>query len=191
MRWLIVLTVAVGTFVCTAAWRIDRAGVADDARAADAIVVLGARVLEDGQPSPTLRARAAHAAGLYTRGLAPRLVFSGGIGDFGASEASVARDVAVSLGVPRKACVLEEQSHSTAQNAARSAETLRALGLRSVIVVSDPYHLPRARRLFRAQGLEVSASPVLNAPRHLAWTSRLYWTLREVAALARTPAASR
>lgn len=185
MRWLLLLFVGMGTLVCAAAWRIDRAGVVDDARHADVIVVLGARVQPDGSPSPTLRARVEHAVDLYRRGLASRVLFSGGVGDFGASEAEVSRALAVSLGVPGEACLLEEQSHSTKQNAAFSAELIRAQGWRTVLVVTDPYHLPRARGLFTAEGLEVSGSPVLSAPRHLAWSSRLYWTLREVAASAR------
>lgn len=185
MRWLLLLFAGVGTLVCTSAWLIDRAGVVDDARRADVIVVLGARVQQDGSPSPTLRARVEHAVTLYRRGFATRLLFSGGIGDFGASEASVSRALAVELGVPAGACLVEEQSHSTKQNAAFSAELIRAQGWRSVVVVTDPYHLPRARDLFVAEGFEVSGSPVLSAPRHQAWSSRVYWTLREVAATAR------
>lgn len=185
MRWLVVFTVAVGTLVCTSAWLIDRAGVVDDARRSEVIVVLGARVQEDGQASPTLRARVEHAVALYRRGLAPRLLFSGGVGDFGASEASVARDLAVTLGVPERACLLEELSHSTAENGYFSTAVLTAHGLRSVVVVTDPYHLPRAREIFHANGLEVTGSPVLSAPRHVWWPSRVWWTLREVAATAR------
>lgn len=179
MRWLLLVPLSL---VALAAWRIDRAGVDDDATPSDAIVVLGARVRPDGQPSPTLRARAAHAAELFHRGLAPRLVFSGGVGDSGASEASVARDVAIALGVPADACLLEEDSHSTAQNAAFTANLLRRERLRSIIIVTDPSHLPRARRLFEARALTVTGSPVLNAPRHVAPAERVYWTLREVAA---------
>ncbi|MGV3623705.1 MAG: YdcF family protein [Archangium sp.] len=163
-----------------AAWRIDREGVVDDAAPSDAIVVLGARVQPDGSPSPTLKARAEHAAELFNNGLAPKLIFSGGVGDFGKSEASVARDVVVKLGVPSEACVLEEDSHSTKQNAQFTARLLPRNS--SVIIVTDPSHLPRAKRLFINQQLTVTGSPVMNAPRHVELTERVYWTLREVAA---------
>lgn len=189
MRWLVVPLAGLGTLVCASAWLIDRAGVVDDARPSEVLVVLGARVEESGAASPTLRARTEHAVTLYRKGLAPRLLFSGGVGRFGASEASVARDLAVQLGVPREACLLEEQSHSTAENAAFSAAVLEAHGLRSVVVVTDPYHLPRAKERFHAHGLQVTGSPVLNAPRHLAWTSHVYWTVREVFASLRQGAA--
>ena len=93
------------------------------------------------------------------------------------------RALAVQLGVPEEACVLEEASHSTAQNARFSAELLRALGARSVVVVSDPYHLLRARQYFRLQGFEVGTSPALLTERNLHWVDRVYWTVREAVAL--------
>ena len=154
----------------------------DDAVASDAIVVLGARVQPDGSPSPTLKARAEHAAELFNRGFASTLIFSGGVGDFGGSEASVARDVVVKLGVPPENCVLEEDSHSTKQNAQFTARLMNQRGLKSLIIVTDPSHLPRAKRLFTNEQLLVTGSPVMNAPRHVEWTERAYWTLREVAA---------
>ena len=171
---------------CTlAAWFIDHEGTLDTSTPSDALVVLGARVDPDGNPSPTLRARVVHAVALYRQGLAPKLVFSGGVGDFGDSEARVSQRLAISLGVPETACLLEEASHSTAQNAAFTASLLRAHELHTVIVVTDPYHLPRALRLFALEGVPASGSPVLDAPRHRELTSRLGWTLREVFAHAR------
>ena len=94
--------------------------------AQEVVVVLGARVDADGGPSATLRARVEHAVKVLGR--SPRgtvMLFSGGVGRFGASEASVARDLAVQLGVPTERCLLEEESHSTVQNVAFSLEVLR------------------------------------------------------------------
>lgn len=182
---LATLSVSVAALITFAAWRIDREGITDTSTPADALVVLGARVNPDGEPSTTLRARVEHAVTLYRRGLAPKLVFSGGVGDFGASEAAVSRRVAVSLGVPEADCLLEEASHSTAQNAAFTAVLLREQSLRSIIVVTDPYHLPRALRLFEREGVRASGSPVVLAPRHRDALLRTWWTLREVAAHAR------
>lgn len=175
MRWLLA---AVSLFALVA-WCIDRAGVVVDATPSDVIVVLGARVQPDGAPSPMLRERVTHAVTLFHRGLAPRLIVSGGVGDFGGSEASVGCALAVQLGVPREACVLEDQSHSTAQNAAFTAALL---GTRTAILVTDPSHLPRARRLFARNQIAVTGSPVLTAPRHVDLAGRVYWTCREVLA---------
>lgn len=174
------------------AWRVDHVGATDHLEGAHAwpdgpvaLVVLGARVDPDGRPSETLRARVEHAVRLFPRSGAEVLVFSGGVGTFGASEASVARDLAISLGAPAALCLVEEDSHSTAENARYTMDLLeRQFGRRrlGVIVVSDPYHLLRAAMLFSREGAEVGTSPVLDAPRHRAWDSRLAWTLREVPA---------
>ncbi|MDP1827118.1 MAG: YdcF family protein [Archangium sp.] len=182
---LAALCVSLASLIILAAWRIDRAGTLDTATPAAALVVLGARVNPDGEPSTTLRARVEHAATLYRRGLAPKLIFSGGVGDFGDSEAAVSRRLAVSLGVPEADCLLEEASHSTAQNAAFTTALLRAQSLHTIIVVTDPYHLPRALRLFEREGVKASGSPVVLAPRHRDPLLRAWWTLREVAAHAR------
>lgn len=135
----------------------DQAGTAD-ARA-DAIVVLGAAQYR-GRPSPVLRSRLDHAVGLYARGLAPRIVMTGGIaeGDT-ASEAAVARLYALEAGVPDSAILLENEGRTTGQSLARVARLLEGRRLASVILVSDPFHVLRAGRIARRHGLDVRTSP--------------------------------
>lgn len=181
-RWATVCGLFATGFIL-AALHIDDFGTTETAKTAGAIVVLGARVREDGSPSPTLRARAAQGAALYKRGLAPIIVFSGGIGVYAPSEASVAAKVAQSNGVPAENCVLEENSHSTRENARFTAQLLRARGISEVIVVSDPYHLRRARWLFEHEGLTVTTSPALEAERHRSASLRAMWTVREIFSL--------
>ena len=183
LRLLIVLAGVLTCGVLGIAFVVDRFGQRERAGASDAAVVLGARVLAGGVPSGALQARTEQAVSLYQRGLVRRLLFSGGVGVHPPSEASVMRALAVRLGVPEEACVLEEGSHSTEQNARYSAELLRGLGARSVVVVSDPYHLLRARQYFRLQGFEVGTSPALLTERNLHWVDRVYWTVREAFAL--------
>ncbi|REG30867.1 uncharacterized SAM-binding protein YcdF (DUF218 family) [Archangium gephyra] len=182
-KWLFV-GLGVATFgLYGMAFVVDRFGQHERAVPSDVLVVLGARVLPGGQPSPALRARIEKAVELYHQGLAPRLLFSGGVGVNPPAEARVMRDLAVRLGVPPEACLLEEQSHSTEQNARFSSELLRSLGARRVLVVSDPYHLLRARQYFRLHGFEVATSPAFLTERNLSLVDRVYWTVREAAAL--------
>jgi uncharacterized SAM-binding protein YcdF (DUF218 family) len=182
-RWLFV-GLGVATFgFYGLAFVVDRFGQRERAVASDVVVVLGARVLPGGHPSPALRARIEKAVELYHQGLAPRILFSGGVGVNPPSEARVMKALAVRLGVPEEACLLEEQSQSTEQNARFSAEVLRALGAKRVVVVSDPYHLLRARQYFRLQGFEVATSPAMDSERNLSTVDRIYWTVREAAAL--------
>jgi len=183
-----VLTGAVALLV--GGWMVDRIGVREEAPPADVriAVVLGARVLPGGVPSGALRARVERAVGLYRDGHVDRLLFSGGVGDHPPSEASLMCSLATSMGVPQSACILEENSHSTYENARFSAPILERLGVRRVLLVSDPYHLFRARQNFRRQGIDAVTVPATLTERHRRLHTRLYWTLREVVALLRRPA---
>lgn len=131
----------------------------DPVRPADAIVVLGNRppVDERGRVRPETRRRVEAGVELYRRGMAPLMVMTGGDAG-GVIEAEVMRDLATTLGVPAKAILVEPRSDSTITNARNSVRLLRRHLKRrrcSVIVVSSPYHLARARRLFQCAGAEV------------------------------------
>lgn len=149
-----------------------------------AIVVLGARVLPTGQAAPALERRAEKAAELYRQGLAPLMIFSGGVAGSLPSEASVARDIAVRLGVPREACVLEEGSHSTYENAQLTAPLLKERKIDEVVLVSDGYHLLRASLQFTRVGIRTQA---VASERSLSSADHAYWTFREAIALLRRP----
>lgn len=173
-------------WVGAAAW-IDRVGVGPHlpGPASCPIVVLGARVEAGGTPSPTLEARVRQGIALKHAGRGSWLVFSGGVGDHPPAEAEVGRALSLDAGVPDREIVVEAASHSTRENARETATLLGSRAVRCVQLVSDPYHLARARWAFEREGLTVTIVPVLDAPRHRAWSSRLWWTAREVPAFAK------
>jgi uncharacterized SAM-binding protein YcdF (DUF218 family) len=67
------------------------------------------------------------------------------------------RRIAIAGGIPEQALLLDAVSRDTVENARETARLLRVRGLRSVLLVSDRTHLPRARLLFRFTGLKVVA----------------------------------
>jgi uncharacterized SAM-binding protein YcdF (DUF218 family) len=123
---------------------------------ADAIVVLGCSVRGDG-PSPALARRVECGMACFARGDAPLLVLCGG-GPGDRPEAAAMREIAIAGGIPDGAIVLEPRSRNTYENAVETARLMRAAGLKTLILVSDRYHLPRARLLFRRAGLIVLAT---------------------------------
>lgn len=154
---------AIGGALClgwlVSAVAVLRAATHDQAARSDAIVVLGAAQYR-GRPSPVLRARLDHAVGLYARGIAPRLVLTGGIADGDtASEAAVGRIYALEAGVPDSAILTENEGRTTGQSLERVARLLAARGLTDVVLVSDPFHVLRAGRTARRHGLRVRTSP--------------------------------
>lgn len=140
-----------------------------------AILILGAAVWREG-PSPTLRRRTLHAAHLYHAGRGTLVIPCGGLGRFPPSEARAMATLLQAAGVPDTAIRLEDASTNTAQNI-RNA--LPLLGhTRDVLIVSDAYHLPRARLIARRAGLCVTTSaPPLKGAR--LWPQLKGW-LREI-----------
>lgn len=143
---------------------VERAGRREEAQEADAIVVLGAAQYV-GRPSPVLRARVDHAVSLWKRGLAPTLVLTGGtgVGDT-TSEAAVARKYAMSRGVPDRAIVVEIKGRTTSESMRAVARIMDDRERRSVILVSDPFHMLRLSILARRFGLEPYTSPTRTSP---------------------------
>jgi len=138
----------------------------------DAIVVAGCRVTPEGLPSEPLIRRTEEAVTLWQRGVAPKIVFTGGVGDNPPAEAVAAAIHARAMGVPEDAIVIEDRSTSTEENA---SETARLTGARRVLVVTDNYHVFRARRVFARHFAEVDAVGVDSA-----WDTRARGALREV-----------
>jgi uncharacterized SAM-binding protein YcdF (DUF218 family) len=150
---------------------------------ADAIVVLGAAQW-NGRPSPVLQARLDRAIALYLDGWAPLLVLTGGSSPADApSEAAVGREYALAQGIPPAAILLEDQSHTTVENLRGTWEMLAPLGSTEILLVSDPFHMARARCIarnlgFTAHPVPTRTSPISERPLEEAW-----YVLREALAL--------
>jgi uncharacterized SAM-binding protein YcdF (DUF218 family) len=159
--------------------KIDHYGRRDLAQPADAIVILGAKVLPDGQPGPDLRARTQHAIALYRAGLAPRLICTGGVQDDPASAAAVCRSLALSLDAPQQAIFLADGSANTEEDARRVALVMNEYQWRSAVLVSHPLHLYRAKLFFEKEGLIVYTSPTTTDLDRIDLPLRGYYTIRE------------
>jgi uncharacterized SAM-binding protein YcdF (DUF218 family) len=140
-------------------FRIMQAARVDEARPADAIVVFGAAEYS-GHPSPAYRLRLDHAYQLFERGMAPLIITTGGAGrDPRYSEGQVGRDYLSKLGVPDVNLIAETQAGDTEQSARRVAVILEANELKTAVLVSDAYHLYRAKRMMEREGITVYISP--------------------------------
>ena len=144
--------------------RIEKQSVRDEARRADVIIVMGAAEYR-GRPSPVLRSRLDHALELYRNGLAPLILTTGGAGgDPNFTEAEVGRSYLIDRGIAPERVVVENQGETTAQSLATAFEIMQRMELRSCIVVSDGYHIFRAKKFLQAEGLTVFGSPRVSYP---------------------------
>jgi uncharacterized SAM-binding protein YcdF (DUF218 family) len=119
----------------------------DENHSADAIVVLGAAQY-DGDPSPIFQARLDQAAYLYDEGFSPVVIVTGGkqAGDrFTESEAGA--NYLVSQGIPNDAILNENQGRTTLESLRGVREMAVGRGIDSVLLVSDPMHSERLKRI--------------------------------------------
>jgi uncharacterized SAM-binding protein YcdF (DUF218 family) len=136
----------------------------DYARPSESIVVLGAAQY-DGRPSPVLKARLDHAMDLWDRRFARLLILTGGRGAGDTtSEAAVGRAYAKRHGVPEDLIVLEAQGRTTRESMKGVARILGDRGLKTAILVSDPFHMLRLWILGRRFGFIPYTSPTRTSP---------------------------
>ena len=159
----------------------------DQARAADAIVVLGAAQYV-GRPSPVLKARLDHGIDLYKRGLAPRLIVTGGRGTGDTtSEAAVSRRYAIKQGVPADSILAESEGRTTSESMRAVASMMEARGMKRAILVSDPFHMLRLDLIARRLGFTAYTSPTRTSPisanRAQSWSYMLAESLKVPVAL--------
>jgi uncharacterized SAM-binding protein YcdF (DUF218 family) len=114
----------------------------------DAIIVLGYPADSDGNPTPEQLSRVNEGVREYERGVAPRLIFTGGATRKQFVEAKVMARSAVAEGIPPSAIFVEPNARDTIQNACYSVRIMKAHGWQSAEVVSNGSHLPRAGMIF-------------------------------------------
>lgn len=144
----------------------------------DAIIILGARVNEDG-PSGSLRERIDAAADYLRRNPDTIAVASGGQGeDEPMSEAACIRDGLAARGIDPERIILEDRSTSTVENLTNSFALLDGKAERVGLVTND-FHIFRAICIGRACcGRELSPIPAPSS-----WSGFVHYAMREFFAL--------
>ena len=112
----------------------------------DCILALGSHDLRVAQ----------RAAQLYLQGFAPKVIMSGGLGNFTKEmwtekEADKFAAIAIQMGVPREVILIENNSSNTGENILFTQKLLEEKGLflQSFIVVQKPYMERRAYATFK------------------------------------------
>lgn len=164
------------SILATVIWRY---GARDHAAKSDCVIVLGAAV-QGAEPSPVFEERIRHGIALYQAGFAPKLLFTGGIGEGRLlSESSVGRLIAIQQGVPASDILIEERSHTTRQNLSEARSVMQRNCLKSAIVVSDPLHMKRSIVMARDLGIRAVSSPTPTT-RYRSLQTKLGFLVREI-----------
>ena len=148
----------------------------------DAIVVIfGAAVRPDGQPSETLRHRVDAAVRFAARFARPVFIPTGAKGRYGDAEATVMVRQLAGAGIPLAAIRPEITGTDTLSSVRAVVAMVR--GASTVYACTSAYHLPRCLLLLRLAGVRVRACPPPPVPAASTQWRRWYWRLRETAAL--------
>lgn len=149
----------------------------------DAIIVLGAQVKEDGSPSVQLSWRLEKALSAWKIKAVPVVVCGGQGADEPMPEAEAMKGWLMDNGVAEEYILMEPESVNTEQNLENAGKILKGMdGVRTVVIVSSDYHVPRAMALagdmgFEAKGLGAPIKPEYWIKNHfreaLAWVK--YW----------------
>lgn len=117
----------------------------------DCVLVLGALVNENGTPSGILEDRLITGIAAYENGASNRLLMSGDHGSADYDEVDAMKDYAVESGVPSENVFMDHAGFSTYESLYRARDVFK---VRSVLIVTQQYHLYRALYIARALGLE-------------------------------------
>ena len=140
-------------------------------------IVFGAGLWRNGTATPVLIDRVTTAVNLYLAGKVEKLLMSGDNRFVDYNEPAVMRELALSLGVPDGAIVLDYAGRRTYDSCYRAKAIF---GVAEAILVTQAFHLPRAIYLCNQLGVDsVGVGADLRVYRK---SSLLYWNVRELLA---------
>lgn len=148
---------------------------------ADVALVLGAKVYNDGRLSDMLRDRADTAIDLYNDGKAGKILVSGDHGTAGYDEVNAIKNYLLEKEIKGEDIFLDHAGFDTYDSLYRAKRIFEA---RSVIIISQNFHLPRAVYIGRGLGLEAYGASAdrhnygnikINAAREIAADVKAFW----------------
>ena len=150
-----VALVAVAVLAANALLVVGGRGGPREGERAQAALVLGAQVRPDGRLSAMLEDRVRTGVALYESGRVSKLLLSGDHGQAGYDEVGAMRSRALELGVPAEDVFTDHAGFNTWDSVQRARQVFAA---RSVVVVTQGFHLPRAVFLARRAGLDATGA---------------------------------
>jgi uncharacterized SAM-binding protein YcdF (DUF218 family) len=163
LKILIALAVIVVALYIGHGFILDKAGrylsYADVMKPADVIVILAGEETE----------RVEYGVMLFKDGWArkDKIILAGGPVVWKHSWASLMQEHALSLGIPKDAIILEDQSKTTEEDARFTKEILDKNSYKSCLLVTSPYHSRRAYTIFKKiMGDDIT---VISAPCNKSW----------------------
>lgn len=149
----------------------------EEVQATKYALVLGAGLEKNGEPSDILKDRVLKAARLYKANKAQYLIMSGSVMK-GKDEPGAMQTMALSLGVPQSAILLDRNGISTFHSCTNLKSQFNPA---NVTIITQYFHLPRSLFFQRLLGIQAFGLPA--DIYKFAIYKKAYWLLREFFAL--------
>lgn len=146
------------------------------------IIIFGAAVRPDGQPSGAMRGRIEAALACASALGGATFMPTGAQGRHGGPEAEVMADLLRQRGVPEPSITLERTGRNTIRSVLACARALRGRD-GPVYVATSAYHLPRCLLLLRLAGIRARPCRPSPLPASARRVKRWGWRLREIPAV--------
>ncbi len=129
-------------------------GLNNNIQEADAILIFGNTVETNGEPSERLKSRLDEGIELFKSNMAPLVIVSGGFGKEGFDEALIMKEYLIENDIPESAIITDQDGINTYQTAKNVAEIRKDKNIKSIIIVSQYYHLLRAKLAIQQFGFD-------------------------------------
>ena len=122
----------------------------------DAVMILGAYVYENGNPSPVLQDRLDYGYEIYQAGKAKKIIVTGDHGTIQYDEVNVMKDYLLKKGVPAQDIFLDHAGFDTYDSMYRARDIF---GVKSLIISTQQFHINRALYISQRLGLDSYGYP--------------------------------
>lgn len=171
--------ILISIYITSTAISIWNYGNIDEKSQADVAIVLGAGTHDD-QVTPVFQERINHGIWLYQNNYVKKIILTGGYGEGNIhSDAYVAKMYVLSMGVPSKDILIEEESTITQENLENAKTIMEKESWNTAIIVSDPLHMKRAMMMAEDYGIHAYSSPTPTT-RYQSRKNKLTFLAREV-----------
>ncbi|WP_346984742.1 YdcF family protein [Chryseobacterium sp. POE27] len=150
-------------------------GISDSGKTADIAVILGSKVNEDGTLSKRLEERLKTGEELIKEHRVKKILVSGGLGKEGFYEGDKMKQYLVAKGIPDSLIIVDNLGNTTRASVNNTLALRKRFPFKSIIVVSQYFHVTRTKKLFRDRGFENISSV---SPDYFEWRD-LYAIVRE------------
>jgi vancomycin permeability regulator SanA len=175
LKYLKIIIVLIITWFLIHSVYIIIDGLSDHGEKADVALILGSKVNDDGTLSERLEKRLETGIELYKNHRIQKIIVSGGLGKEGFYEGDKMKEFLVEKGIPDHVIIVDNLGNNTRLSVDNTLKLKDSLHFKSVIIVSQYFHVTRTKKLFKNQGFANVSSA---SPKYFEWRD-LYSILRE------------